>query len=85
MTIIAYKKPSSQIGASEVEWGAFLKQIESDLPQDAGRKKPLENVWQIPLDSGLPLLPLFHVRARSCGVRVGVLVSDAEDSTISIL
>jgi hypothetical protein len=83
MIVIAYKKPSSQLGASEIEWGGFLKRIEPDLPKDKGIEKPLENVWRIPLGDGLRLLPSFHNAARSLGVQIAVLVS--EDSTFSVL
>jgi hypothetical protein len=85
MTIIAYKNIPPHSTAEPFEWDGFLKKIESALKQEKGIERPLENVWQIPLGIGLCLLPVFHSNARPHGVRIGVLVSEADDSTISVL
>jgi hypothetical protein len=77
MTIIAEPKNTNNPDADAIKWKDFLAKLDAKVsPHTKGKKKPIENLWQIPLEPGMKILIEIQPAAIRSEVRLAVHVSD---------
>jgi hypothetical protein len=76
MLIIAERRNTDQPDADGILWKGFLEVAMQTLPATKGMKPPLENMWQIAVETGLKALPKLLQSAPRAGVRLAIHISD---------
>ena len=77
MTIIAEHPNTGEHNADAIHWKGFLEELDTKVAgHTKGKKKPIENLWQLPAEPGLKILSDILPRATRVGVRLAVRISD---------
>ncbi len=69
-------------GPDEGQWRSFLASIQKNVPPDEGTLRIRENVWQIPLDTGMPFLSKLFDWASGMRIPMHILFLDEKPDWI---
>jgi hypothetical protein len=77
MTIIAEPTNTGDPTGDAIKWKDFLEKLDTKVsPHNKGKKKPIENLWQLPAEPGLKILIEILPFATRSKVRLAVHFSD---------
>jgi hypothetical protein len=77
MTIIAEHPNTGEHTADAIHWKSVLEALDTKVAgHTKGKKKPIENLWQLPAEPGLKILLEILPLATRAEVRLAVRISD---------